>query len=83
MARVTVEDCLERVPNRFHLIMAAARRARQLALGSASFVPMENHKVTVIALREIAEGKVDPKKLLQAPVEDQFAPLDHHHHNDF
>ncbi len=78
MARVTVEDCLARVPNRFHLILAAARRARQLSMGSAPFVPMDNHKVTVVALREIAEGKVDPKKLLQTTGDDQLISLEGH-----
>lgn len=58
MARVTVEDCLENVENRFQLVLVAAKRARQLTLGAESFVPRENDKTTVIALREIAEGCV-------------------------
>ena len=58
MARVTVEDCLENVENRFQLVLVAAKRARQLALGAEPFVPRENDKTTVIALREIAEGCV-------------------------
>ena len=58
MARVTVEDCLENVENRFQLVLAAAKRARQLAMGGESLVPAENDKPTVIALREIAEGKI-------------------------
>ncbi|HKQ29891.1 MAG TPA: DNA-directed RNA polymerase subunit omega [Burkholderiales bacterium] len=58
MARVTVEDCLENVENRFQLVLVAAKRARQLALGAEPFVPRENDKTTVIALREIAEGAV-------------------------
>jgi DNA-directed RNA polymerase subunit omega len=58
MARITVEDCVERVPNRFELVLMATRRARQIALGSAPLVPQENDKPTVIALREIAEGRV-------------------------
>lgn len=62
MARVTVEDCLRNVKNRFELVMLASKRAHQLADGSAqSFVDWENDKPTVVALREIAGGfiKVD------------------------
>lgn len=59
MARVTVEDCLDKIPNRFDLVVLAARRARDLTLGRAPFVEKENDKPTVIALREIAEGKID------------------------
>lgn len=58
MARVTVEDCLENVENRFQLVLVATRRARQLVLGAEPCVPRENDKATVIALREIAEGFV-------------------------
>ncbi|MEX2474774.1 DNA-directed RNA polymerase subunit omega [Marinobacter sp.] len=59
MARVTVEDCLENVDNRFQLVMLATKRARQIATkGFEPMVPEENDKPTVIALREIAEGKV-------------------------
>jgi DNA-directed RNA polymerase subunit omega len=59
MARVTVEDCLENVDNRFDLVMIASKRARQLAKGVEPKVAWENDKVTVVALREIAEGLVD------------------------
>ena len=59
MARVTVEDCLDKIPNRFDLVVLAARRARDLTLGRAPFVERENDKATVIALREIAEGLID------------------------
>ena len=60
MARITVEDCLERVENRFELVMIASKRARQLATGNRDpHVAEENDKPTVIALREIAEGHVD------------------------
>ncbi|GAB3486824.1 DNA-directed RNA polymerase subunit omega [Marinomonas epiphytica] len=68
MARVTVEDCLENVENRFELVMVASKRARQLATGGEEAkVPYENDKVTVVALREIAEdlinaGNVDQQK---------------------
>jgi DNA-directed RNA polymerase subunit omega len=60
MARVTVEDCLENIDNRFDLILAATKRARQLSLeGAESVLPRENDKSTVVALREIAEGYVN------------------------
>ena len=59
MARITVEDCLDKVPNRFDLVVLAARRARDITDGRASLVEPENDKPTVIALREIAEGKID------------------------
>jgi DNA-directed RNA polymerase subunit omega len=58
MARITVEDCLEHVENRFDLVLLAARRARQIANGSDPLVPPENDKPTVIALREIAENLI-------------------------
>ncbi len=64
MARVTVEDCLDKVDNRFELIMVASKRARQIANdGVEALVPEENDKPTVIALREIAEGKINPSIL--------------------
>ena len=56
MARVTVEDCLEKIPNRFDLVLKAARRARDIARGGQPFVEWENDKPTVVALREIAAG---------------------------
>ena len=58
MARVTVEDCLDNVENRFQLVLVATKRARQLMLGAEPAVPHENDKTTVIALREIAGGFV-------------------------
>jgi len=59
MARVTFEDCLEHVDNRFQLVMLSTKRARQLAtLGKEPLVPRENDKPTVLALREIASGQV-------------------------
>jgi DNA-directed RNA polymerase subunit omega len=58
MARVTVEDCLDYVDNRFELVLLASKRARQVAYGKETFVATENDKPTVVALREIAEGKI-------------------------
>lgn len=63
MARVTVEDCLPYVDNRFELVLLASKRARQIAMGSPTLVDEEKDKSTVIALREIAEGLIDMKKL--------------------
>jgi DNA-directed RNA polymerase subunit omega len=60
MARITVEDCLDKVDNRFQLVMISSRRARQLQTGGKdALVSEDNDKPTVIALREIAEGLVD------------------------
>ena len=59
MARVTVEDCLDNVDNRFHLVLLASKRARQLASGSEPFLEWENDKPTVMALREIAADLVN------------------------
>lgn len=60
MARVTVEDCLDNVDNRFELVMLATKRSRQLATGGKEpKVPWDNDKPTVVALREIAEGLVN------------------------
>lgn len=58
MARVTVEDCLANVTNRFELVLVASKRARQLAAGKEPTLPWENDKPTVLALREISEGKI-------------------------
>jgi DNA-directed RNA polymerase subunit omega len=60
MARVTVEDCVDKVPNRFELVLLAAHRARALASGAPVTVDAENDKNGVIALREIAERTVEP-----------------------
>ena len=65
MARITVEDCLDKVDNRFNLVLAASRRARQLAMGAQPLVAWENDKPTVIALREIAENKLDLAALMR------------------
>ncbi len=58
MARVTVDECLKKIPNRFELTLAATYRARQLTMGSTPMVEAGRDKATVIALREIGAGKV-------------------------
>ena len=71
MARVTVEDCLEHVANRFELVMVASKRARDIAVkGESPLVEWENDKPTVVALREIAEGLVTPEILAPKPLTD-------------
>ncbi|MGB5290766.1 MAG: DNA-directed RNA polymerase subunit omega [Lysobacterales bacterium] len=87
MARITVEDCLENIDNRFELVLTATKRARQIGHGAEPLVDEENDKPTVIALREIAEGLIDAEgvDVLQAkieaaevfdmnPMEDELAP---------
>jgi DNA-directed RNA polymerase subunit omega len=66
MARVTVEDCLDKVDNRFQLVLLATKRARQLANGVIPLVPWENDKPTIVALREIADGLITPELLKEA-----------------
>jgi len=63
MARITVEDCLEHVENRFDLVLLASRRARQISQGADPLVPAENDKPTVIALREIAENLINTSSM--------------------
>lgn len=70
MARVTVEDCLDYVDNRFELVLVATKRARQIANGKEPLVPLENDKPTVVALREIAEDLVTPEMLEESAGED-------------
>jgi len=69
MARVTVEDCIEAVPNRFELVMSAAQRARMIANGADPLVEEESDKPTVMALREIAEGVVNEENIAQLQAE--------------
>jgi DNA-directed RNA polymerase subunit omega len=83
MARITIEDCLHRdVENQFELVLIAAKRARRLANGADALVDWENDKPTVVALREIADGKVDRSLLMEADPEPapavvpQESPLD-------
>ena len=58
MARITIEDCLDKIPNRFELTLAATNRARQITAGSAPLLDADRDKPTVLALREVAAGKV-------------------------
>lgn len=74
MARVTVEDCLDKLPNQFELTLVAAKRARQLARGAEAKIPWGNHKSTVVSLREIAEGYVDRNVLEEADLPAVQAP---------
>jgi len=67
MARITVEDCVERILNRFELVLIATKRARQVARGAAPLVEEENDKATVIALREIADGLIDASIMDEEP----------------
>lgn len=71
MARVTVEDCLAMLDNRFQLVMVATKRARQLANGAEPHVAWENDKPTVVALREIAEGFITATILDEATPREQ------------
>ena len=75
MARITVEDCLSKVENQFELVLVATKRARQLLNGAEPLVPIENDKMTVVALREIAAGKLDIEKLRQADMNGEL-PLE-------
>ena len=68
MARLTVEDCLDYVDNRFELVLVATRRARQLAMGADPLVPLDNDKPTVLALREIAENLITEEVLEEAVI---------------
>ena len=68
MARITVEDCLDKVDNRFELVMVSSKRARQLQIeGKDPLVSVDNDKPTVIALREIADGMVNAEILVEKP----------------
>jgi DNA-directed RNA polymerase subunit omega len=70
MARVTVEDCLDNVENRFELVLLASKRARQLANGKEAMVDLENDKPAVVALREIADGKITNAVVDNITIED-------------
>lgn len=64
MARITIDECLERIPNRYSLTLAATVRARQLANGSVALVETGRNKSTVVALKELSEGKL-PAEILK------------------
>ncbi len=66
MARVTVEDCVDKVPNRFDLVLLAAQRAREISGGSELTIDRDRDKNPVVALREIAEQTIKPKELNEA-----------------
>ena len=68
MARITVDDCLKRIPNRFQLTLAATYRARQLGAGASPLVEPNRDKATVIALREIATGKIGTEVLKRSAI---------------
>lgn len=68
MARITVDDCIARIPNRFEMTLVAAYRARQISIGATPKVEENRDKPAVIALREIAAGKVGLEVLNKAPV---------------
>ncbi|WP_424933927.1 DNA-directed RNA polymerase subunit omega [Amaricoccus macauensis] len=69
MARVTVEDCVDKVPNRFELVMLAAHRARSLSSGAPLTVERDNDKNPVVALREIAEETLSAEELRESAIE--------------
>ena len=73
MARVTVEDCLDHVDNRFELVLLASKRARQLTAGKEATLDWENDKPTVMALREISEGNITVKILEDMAAEERRA----------
>ena len=74
MARITVEDCLDNIPNIFEMVLVASKRARRIAHGAETVIEMENDKPTVIALREIAEGHITPTILeeIDQPAVEEF-----------
>lgn len=69
MARVTVEDCVDKIPNRFDLVLLAAQRARQVSGGAELTIDRDRDKNPVVALREIAEETVKPRDLQEAVVQ--------------
>ena len=69
MARVTVEDCVDKVPNRFELVLLAAHRARQISTGAEIAVDRDNDKNPVVALREIADEMMSPDDLKESAIE--------------
>ena len=78
MARVTTEDCVSFVPNRFQLVIYACKRAREISAGSEIDIEKENDKNTVLALREIAEKKIDLNEIKNAIIKDlqRYTPVE-------
>ena len=76
MARVTVEDCVEKIPSRFELVLMASKRARQISGGAPLTLPRDRDKNTVVSLREIAEGTIALDTLRQTLVTDFRKPAD-------
>lgn len=72
MARVTIEDCLDNVDNRFQLVLVATKRARQILLGAEPMIEVDKDKPTVTALREIADGLVTREILNEQPAEEEL-----------
>jgi DNA-directed RNA polymerase subunit omega len=68
MARITVDDCLKKIPNRFDMTLVATIRARQLSIGGTPMVEPARDKPTVIALREVAQGKIGTEVLTSVPL---------------
>ena len=75
MARITVEDCLENVDNRFELVLLAARRARQISKGADALLPEDNDKPTVIALREIADNLISDAGMDEMETQQEMAAI--------
>jgi DNA-directed RNA polymerase subunit omega len=73
MARITVEDCLAKIDNRFDLVLIASKRARQISLGSRPMVEEENDKPTVLALREIAAGVMNNQVIEEIEAKERAA----------
>jgi DNA-directed RNA polymerase subunit omega len=76
MARVTVEDCVDKVPNRFDLVLMAAQRARAVSAGAELTIDRDNDKNPVVALREIAETTIQPDQLREDIIEDMQNRVD-------
>jgi DNA-directed RNA polymerase subunit omega len=68
VARITVEDCLKKIPNRFDMTLAATIRARRISIGSPPMVETNRDKPTVIALRELAQGEIGEEIIKMGPV---------------
>ena len=84
MARVTVEDCVTKVPNRFELVMIASQRARDISAGSATTIDRDNDKNAVVALREIAESTINLAELEEALIKNlqNYVELDEVNDNE-